>query len=96
MAKKQLNFTALLQYILYLSLFLRQSQLDPNAPMPDGISKEQQAVVYESAVIWELSTMLECFGFQDTLCDVKGFYFFKTCFIKYTVDFIFGRKNSFI
>lgn len=33
-------------------------------------------------------------GFQDTLCDDRGFHFFKDCYVEGTVDFIFGRGTS--
>lgn len=33
-------------------------------------------------------------GFQDTLCDDKGFHLFKDCYIEGTVDFVFGSGTS--
>lgn len=34
------------------------------------------------------------YGYQDTLCDDKGKHFFRNCYIKGTVDFIFGNGRS--
>ncbi|ONK79528.1 uncharacterized protein A4U43_C01F7270 [Asparagus officinalis] len=34
------------------------------------------------------------YGHQDTLCDDKGLHFFKDCYIRGTVDFIFGDGRS--
>lgn len=33
-------------------------------------------------------------GYQDTLLDDVGKHFFKNCFIRGTVDFIFGNARS--
>lgn len=33
-------------------------------------------------------------GFQDTLCDYTGRHYFRDCFIKGAVDFIFGYSQS--
>jgi pectinesterase len=33
-------------------------------------------------------------GFQDTLCDDRGRHFFKDCYVRGTVDFIFGNGKS--
>ncbi|KAF2321350.1 hypothetical protein GH714_040420 [Hevea brasiliensis] len=37
---------------------------------------------------------VKMYGFQDTLCDDRGYHFFKDCYIEGTVDFIFGSGKS--
>lgn len=34
-------------------------------------------------------------GLQDTLFDVQGRHYFKTCYIEGAIDFIFGSGQSF-
>ncbi|KAE8715978.1 Pectinesterase isoform 2 [Hibiscus syriacus] len=62
-----------------------------SAPKPDGKRAGAQAVALR--VSDDRSAFYGCniFGFQDTLCDDRGNHFFKDCYIRGTVDFIFGK-----
>ncbi|KAE8673721.1 Pectinesterase isoform 2 [Hibiscus syriacus] len=65
-----------------------------NAPKPDGKREGAQAVALR--VSGDRSAFYGCniFGFQDTVCDDRGNHFFKDCYIRGTVDFIFGSGKS--
>ncbi|KDP39969.1 hypothetical protein JCGZ_03500 [Jatropha curcas] len=64
------------------------------APAPDGKRPGAQAVAFRIA--GSMSSFYNCrfIGFQDTICDDKGFHFFKDCYVEGTVDFIFGSGKS--
>ncbi|XP_052878946.1 putative pectinesterase 63 [Gossypium arboreum] len=64
------------------------------APRPDGKLEGAQAVALR--VSDERSAFYNCkiIGFQDTLCDDRGNYFFKDFHIRGTIDFIFGSGTS--
>ncbi|XP_030463385.2 pectinesterase PPME1-like [Syzygium oleosum] len=65
-----------------------------SAPRPDGKTPGAQAVALR--ISGDKSAFYNCrlLGFQDTLCDDRGFHFFKDCYIEGTVDFIFGSGTS--
>ncbi|KAE8669341.1 putative pectinesterase 49 [Hibiscus syriacus] len=65
-----------------------------SAPKPDGKREGAQAVALR--VSGDRSAFYGCniFGFQDTVCDDRGNHFFKDCYIRGTVDFIFGSGKS--
>ncbi|KAK5777287.1 hypothetical protein PVK06_045254 [Gossypium arboreum] len=64
------------------------------APRPDGKMVGAQTVALR--VSGDRSAFYNCkiIGFQDTLCDDRGNHFFKDCYIRGTVDFIFGSETS--
>ncbi|CAL1405601.1 unnamed protein product [Linum trigynum] len=64
------------------------------APAPDGSQKGEQALAFR--IGGNMATFYNCrfHGFQDTLCDDRGWHFFKNCYIEGTVDFIFGSGTS--
>ncbi|XP_037492130.1 pectinesterase PPME1-like [Jatropha curcas] len=64
------------------------------APPPDGVRPGAQAVAFRIA--GSMSSFYNCkfIGFQDTICDDKGFHFWKDCYVEGTVDFIFGSGKS--
>ncbi|KAJ9140059.1 hypothetical protein P3X46_030746 [Hevea brasiliensis] len=64
------------------------------APRPEGTRAGQQAVALTIGGTMAAFYNVKMLGFQDTLCDYKGFHFFKDCYIEGTVDFIFGRGKS--
>ncbi|XP_012090532.1 putative pectinesterase 63 [Jatropha curcas] len=64
------------------------------APQPDGKRKGAQAVALRTGASMQAFYNVRLLGFQDTLCDDKGFHFFKDCYIEGTVDFIFGSGKS--
>ncbi|CAN1215887.1 Pectinesterase PPME1 [Linum perenne] len=70
------------------------STLKNTAPAPDGTKKGEQALALR--IGGHMATFYNCkfHGFQDTLCDDRGWHFFKDCFIEGTVDFIFGSGTS--
>ena len=65
-----------------------------SAPRPDPYRKDGQALALR--INGDKAAFFNCkfLGFQDTLCDDRGFHFFKDCYIEGTVDFIFGRGTS--
>ncbi|KAH7578655.1 hypothetical protein JRO89_XS01G0411200 [Xanthoceras sorbifolium] len=65
-----------------------------SAPRPDGVRKGAQAVALRIGGNKAAFYRCKMIGFQDTLCDDKGYHFFKDCYIEGTVDFIFGRAKS--
>ncbi|KAJ9140060.1 hypothetical protein P3X46_030747 [Hevea brasiliensis] len=64
------------------------------APRPDGKRAGAQAVAFRIGGNMAAFYNVKMLGFQDTLCDDKGFHFFKDCYIEGTVDFIFGSGKS--
>ncbi|EOY22714.1 hypothetical protein QUC31_007881 [Theobroma cacao] len=64
------------------------------APRPDGVMVGAQAVSLR--ISGDKAAFYNCkiIGFQDTLCDDRGNHFFKDCYIRGTVDFIFGSGKS--
>ncbi|CAN0906135.1 Pectinesterase PPME1 [Linum grandiflorum] len=64
------------------------------APRPDGTKKGEQALALR--IGGHMATFYNCkfHGFQDTLCDDRGWHFFKDCYIEGTVDYIFGSGTS--
>ncbi|XP_062087158.1 putative pectinesterase 63 [Humulus lupulus] len=80
---------ALADYFTAANIIFKNS-----APEPDGRRSGAQAVALR--VSGNKSSFYNCrfIGFQDTLCDDKGFHFFKDCYIEGTVDFIFGSGTS--
>lgn len=64
------------------------------APRPRVGKENAQAVAMR--ISGDKAAFFNCkfHGFQDTLCDDKGRHFFKDCFIRGTVDFIFGYGRS--
>ncbi|KAF8008806.1 hypothetical protein BT93_K2451 [Corymbia citriodora subsp. variegata] len=68
--------------------------IENSAPRPDGKASGAQAVALRTS--GDKAALYNCrlLGFQDTLCDDRGFHFFKDCYIEGTVDFIFGSGTS--
>ncbi|KAL3714011.1 hypothetical protein ACJRO7_006023 [Eucalyptus globulus] len=68
--------------------------IENSAPRPDGKAAGGQAVALRTS--GDKAAFYNCrmLGFQDTLCDDRGFHFFKDCYIEGTVDFIFGSGTS--
>ncbi|KAG6469896.1 hypothetical protein ZIOFF_070829 [Zingiber officinale] len=64
------------------------------APRPGVGMENAQAVAMR--ISGDKAAFFNCkfYGFQDTLCDDRGRHFFKDCFIRGTVDFIFGYGRS--
>ncbi|PON92470.1 Pectinesterase, Tyr active site [Trema orientale] len=79
----------LADYFTAANLIIKNS-----APRPDGKKKGAQAVALR--VSGDKSAFYNCriIGYQDTLCDDRGYHFFKDCYIEGTVDFIFGSGTS--
>lgn len=65
-----------------------------NAPRPDGKMKLAQAVALRAGGDFQAYYNVKMYGYQDTLCDIKGKHLFKDCYIEGTVDFIFGSGQS--
>ncbi|PON92476.1 Pectinesterase, Tyr active site [Trema orientale] len=80
---------ALSKYFVGANLIIKNS-----APRPDPYKKDGQALALR--INGDKAAFFNCkfTGFQDTLCDDKGYHFFKDCYIEGTVDFIFGRGTS--
>ncbi|RWW32349.1 hypothetical protein GW17_00002989, partial [Ensete ventricosum] len=73
---------------------MRLAVLKNTAPMPgDGVEGAQAVAMRISG---DMAAFYNCrfHGYQDTLCDDTGRHFFKDCFIRGTVDFIFGNGRS--
>ncbi|KAJ9163993.1 hypothetical protein P3X46_023611 [Hevea brasiliensis] len=64
------------------------------APKPDGKRKGAQALALRTGGSMAALYNVKMYGFQDTLCDDRGYHFFKDCYIEGTVDFIFGSGKS--
>ncbi|KAK4748539.1 hypothetical protein SAY87_015125 [Trapa incisa] len=64
------------------------------SPKPDGKRYGAQAVALR--ISGDKAAFYNCrfLGFQDTICDDRGFHFFKDCYIEGTVDYIFGSGTS--
>jgi len=79
----------LAQYFVAANLIIKNS-----APRPDPYKKNGQALALR--INGDKGAFFNCkfIGYQDTLCDDRGFHFFKDCYIQGTVDFIFGRGTS--
>lgn len=56
--------------------------------------KLAQAVALRAGGDFQAYYNVKLYGFQDTLCDIKGKHLFKDCYIEGTVDFIFGSGQS--
>ncbi|KAK1584601.1 hypothetical protein Q3G72_034340 [Acer saccharum] len=65
-----------------------------SAPRPDGIRKGAQAVALRISETKAAFYKVRMIGFQDMLCNDKGYHFYKDCYIEGTADFIFGRIKS--
>ncbi|XP_039014378.1 putative pectinesterase 63 [Hibiscus syriacus] len=65
-----------------------------SAPMSDGQKVLVQAVAIRISGNKEPSITASSIGFQDTLYDDRGMYFFKDYYIEGTIDFIFGNGKS--
>ncbi|OMO55270.1 Pectinesterase, catalytic [Corchorus capsularis] len=65
-----------------------------SAPKPDGVMEGAQAAALR--ISGSMAAFYNCkfIGYQDTLCDDRGYHFFKDCYIYGTVDFIFGSGTS--
>ncbi|XVE63821.1 hypothetical protein DITRI_Ditri07aG0051100 [Diplodiscus trichospermus] len=64
------------------------------APKPDGKMVGAQAVSLRISGNKAAFYNCKIIGFQDTVCDDRGNHFFKDCYIRGTVDFIFGSGKS--
>ncbi|CAN0839415.1 Putative pectinesterase 63 [Linum grandiflorum] len=64
------------------------------APMPTIESIGSQAVAMR--ISGDKAAFYNChfLGFQDTLCDDRGRHLFMDCYVRGTVDFIFGNGQS--
>ena len=83
-----------LSIIIVFNFITFLDHLQNSAPKPDGKRKGAQAVALR--VSGNKSAFYNCkiIGYQDTLCDDRGYHFFKNCYIQGTVDFIFGSGTS--
>ncbi|KAF2287102.1 hypothetical protein GH714_038189 [Hevea brasiliensis] len=64
------------------------------APMPDVNRTGAQAVAMRISGDKAAFHNCQFVGFQDTLCDDTGRHLFKDCYVRGTVDFIFGNGKS--
>ncbi|TXG70418.1 hypothetical protein EZV62_005359 [Acer yangbiense] len=76
-------------YFMAANIIIKNS-----APKPDGVRKGAQAVALRISGTKAAFYKVRMIGFQDTLCDDKGYHFYKDCYIEGTVDFVFGRAKS--
>ncbi|KAK1588676.1 hypothetical protein Q3G72_025774 [Acer saccharum] len=76
-------------YFMAANIIIKNS-----APKPDGVRKGAQAVALRISGTKAAFYNERMIGFQDTLCDDKGYHFYKDCYIEGTIDFIFGRAKS--
>ncbi|TXG70510.1 hypothetical protein EZV62_005445 [Acer yangbiense] len=76
-------------YFMAANIIIKNS-----APRPDGVRKGAQAMALRISGTKAAFYKVRMIGFQDTLCDDKGYHFYKDCYIEGTVDFIFGRAKS--
>ncbi|XP_062076102.1 pectinesterase PPME1-like [Humulus lupulus] len=65
-----------------------------SSPKPDGVRKGAQAAALRASGNKAAFYNVRLLGFQDTLCDDRGFHLFKDSYIEGTVDFIFGSGTS--
>ncbi|KAJ6993510.1 pectinesterase 63 [Populus alba x Populus x berolinensis] len=65
-----------------------------SAPMPNVNRTGGQAVAMRISGDKAAFHSCKFIGFQDTLCDDRGRHFFKDCYVRGTVDFIFGNGKS--
>ncbi|PRQ59696.1 putative pectinesterase [Rosa chinensis] len=65
-----------------------------SSPKPDGKREGAQAVALRVSGTKAALYNCKMYGFQDTICDDKGYHFFKDCYVEGTVDFIFGSGKS--
>ncbi|OMO55271.1 Pectinesterase, catalytic [Corchorus capsularis] len=65
-----------------------------SAPKPNGVMEGAQAAALR--ISGSMAAFYKCkfIGYRDTLCDDRGYHFFKDCYIYGTVDFIFGSGTS--
>ncbi|EEF51644.1 pectinesterase PPME1 [Ricinus communis] len=77
------------EYFIAANLIIQNT-----APRPDGKRPGAQALAVRIGGSKAAFYKVKMLGFQDTLCDDKGFHFFKDCYIEGTVDFIFGSGKS--
>jgi len=80
---------ALAPYFVCANLIIKNS-----SPRPDPYKKDGQALALRINGDKAAFFNSKFIGFQDTLCDDRGYHFFKDCYIEGTVDFIFGRGTS--
>ncbi|XP_074310159.1 putative pectinesterase 52 [Silene latifolia] len=64
-----------------------------SGPVPVGVVKQAVA----ASVYGDKSAFYNCefIGYQDTLWDVSGRHFYKSCYIEGAIDFIWGNGRSF-
>ncbi|KAI4367906.1 hypothetical protein MLD38_016532 [Melastoma candidum] len=76
-------------YFMAVNLIVENS-----TPQPIGRAPSVQALAIRLS--GDKAAMYNCrlLGFQDTVCDDRGFHFFKDCYIEGAVDFIFGSGTS--
>jgi len=64
-------------------------------PPPAGGAVGQQAVAFRIEGDYAQFTRVAFLGAQDTLYDKKGRHYFKDCYIKGSIDFVFGAGLSY-
>ncbi|KAL6126886.1 hypothetical protein ACLB2K_074931 [Fragaria x ananassa] len=65
-----------------------------SSPRPDPSRTGAQAVALRVSGTKAALYNCKMYGFQDTVCDDKGYHLFKDCYIEGTVDFIFGSGKK--
>ncbi|KAI3956887.1 hypothetical protein MKX01_000921 [Papaver californicum] len=67
-----------------------------NHPLNNGADKNPKHEAAAAMVMGNKVSFYECgfYGLQDTLWDVQGLHYYKSCFIEGAADFIFGLARS--
>ncbi|KAI3877141.1 hypothetical protein MKW92_011337 [Papaver armeniacum] len=67
-----------------------------NHPLNNGVNKNPIHEAAAAMVMGNRISFYECgfYGLQDTLWDVQGLHYYKSCFIEGSADFIFGLARS--
>ncbi|KAI3922955.1 hypothetical protein MKW98_007086 [Papaver atlanticum] len=67
-----------------------------NHPLDSTVNENPRKQVAAAQIRGNRNSFYECgfYGLQDTLWDVSGLHYFKSCFIEGAVDFIFGSAQS--
>ncbi|BBN07119.1 pectinesterase [Marchantia polymorpha subsp. ruderalis] len=72
----------------------RRISFKNTAPPPAAGASGGQAIALRISGDKAAFYNCEFWGAQDTLCDMQGRHYFKSCFIQGSIDFIFGNGQS--